>query len=218
MRCVVVRFCRVALDGHDFIGASVAEIPPVQHDLERSECDSFEFDGVGQHADRRPLQIHRHLFEFVFQRTQVTEDVMNRGGQTRFRRGSERILNSFHALRQPFDRLRQSGPDSSFCMLQLMRPGFLLQSSQTFALDPRFPRQRRDCLILTQPSQPIVNINSSPRECAQILFQRRSSATRDERVSGSCAAPSILVGVKLMRSPSCSRWSRAQGWRLTRIR
>ena len=32
------------------------------------------------------------------------------------------------------------------------------------------------------------------------------------------AAPSILVGVMLTRSPSCKTWSEATGWRLTRIR
>jgi hypothetical protein len=180
MRCVAVRFCRVALNGHDFIGATVAEIPPVQHDLERPECDSFEFDDVGQHADCRPLQAHRHLFEFVLQRTQVTEDVMNRECQTRFRRGSERLLNSVKAVGQPFERLQQAYPDTSFCTLQLMRPGLLLQTRKTFALDPRFPRQMRDGLILTQPSQPVVNINGSPSECAPVSFQCRSSETRDE--------------------------------------
>ena len=31
-------------------------------------------------------------------------------------------------------------------------------------------------------------------------------------------APSIFVGVKLTRSPSCKTWSAATGWRLTRMR
>ncbi|MFT5091525.1 MAG: hypothetical protein ACI93T_000338, partial [Porticoccaceae bacterium] len=52
MRRVFTRGSRIAINSDDVVSPALAEVPPVQHDVELAEDYTFQFDRVGPYGDR----------------------------------------------------------------------------------------------------------------------------------------------------------------------
>ena len=85
MRRVFTRGSRVAINSDDVVSPALAEVPPVQHDVELAEDYTFQFDRVGPYGDRAMLHVDIDVVELTLQRSQISEDLMGRRDGLRWR-------------------------------------------------------------------------------------------------------------------------------------
>src|SRR5215467_6173774 len=82
-------------------------------------------------------------------------------------------------------------------------------------------RPRRSVAAIFGRAEDITNESAGAqwlRRCNRLCLAAGLHTAADKAEIFRTTAPSILVGVKLTRSPSWSTWSAEAGWRLTRIR
>src|SRR6186713_2742249 len=66
---------RLRVCGDYVIAGSSPNIPPVEHDAERTQVDIFQLDGGGEDAELFLLQVELHLLKLVFQGSQICGNI-----------------------------------------------------------------------------------------------------------------------------------------------
>ena len=80
---------RIGIECHDAIGRMLAQVPPVEDDLESPEPHVVQYDPVGSDAQDVLFDVDPCLVELVVERQQVAVDVGNRGDSWRCLAGFE---------------------------------------------------------------------------------------------------------------------------------
>ncbi len=203
--------------GNHVIGTRLVQAAQIQLNLKRPEVHPAQFDRFGRDAERVAAGVQFDAGEIGFQSRQVVGNLLHRcsrGGSCWLQCG-DRILG-LHADRSQ----------------DVQHPGFQLRLGCQPAFAGRVPLLPRQSIEVVQtdgghihPSPSVGKRLMDPLRMANAIAETPASSpvrpggnNSSSLLVAHASAPSILVGVIETRSPSSNTWSRATGWRLTRIK
>ena len=136
VRRVFVAGGRVALHGDDIVRTGIADVLPVQHDLELAKVDALQFDRISQYGDDLLLHADFDLVEFTGQRAEVSQDVVDRRERTVPQCRVHRCADTIDSLVQAIRRLPKSRSNTRFCQEQPVLLSLAEQTTEPLTLDP----------------------------------------------------------------------------------
>lgn len=220
----------IGIQGDYLVGQGTAQEVPVEFNLESAEGDALQDDLFGDDRQHAPLQVELDFIELFVQGEQVAEDITLRRDSGIGPRGVELPLRLFQTATTDTDGTSElaAKPSSGPVPAVLVRLG-------DPARDPLalLPGRVRNCDLrnLAMDLDEGIADTGAGSECSAILVNHGKLQTgvrsevgtavpqinrphdlEDHFASGDLShAPSIFVGVKLIRSPSWSTWSAGTG-------
>jgi hypothetical protein len=221
---------RIGIQGDHLVGQGTAQKVPVEPDLESAEGDALQDDSVGDDRQHAPLEADPDFVELLVKSEQVAEDVTLLGDSGIGSRGVELNLRLFQTATTDADGISEltakvpNGPVPA-ALVRLGDP-----ARDPLALLPSRVRNR-DLRNLAMGLHEVITDAGAGPECGALLVNHGKLQTgvggdvgtaaqwldrphdfEDDLTSGELShAPSIFVGVKLIRSPSWSTWSAGTG-------
>lgn len=228
---------RIGIDRHDFIRTMLAQPVQRESNLELTQVDVFQLDRFRGHDDQPLCEIEMGLIELLGQPQHFAVEAIERRDFLRSRTAGQQGQVAGEPLLKSIERLFQVAGHCGGRQIESMEAGLFQFAIQAQAvLQIVVPERALSHVRGLQPSDPLLQVTRQAEtvaieirhlrgslkragECRTVGAETPQANSRDAaRRQWIYSAPSILVGVKLVRSPSWSTWSADASWRLTRIR